>query len=92
MLFHHPVPGARITVLECKALRVGPIGHNDRIAAFLVRTVHVGAQYEPVIHLDWDVPIDAHAVKDFASGDINRFHSGHPGLPFAAGIQLRTRQ
>ncbi len=35
--------------------------------AFLDRTKHVGAEHEPVIHRDRHVPVDTHAVADFAA-------------------------
>src|SRR5262245_24778624 len=67
MLGHHALPGARVAVLEGEALGVRPVGKDDRVAAGPGRAEHVGAQHDPVVHRDRDVPVDLHPVADFAS-------------------------
>src|SRR5499433_2184269 len=62
MLFGHALPRARIAILEREALGVGTVTQDHRIAAVLHRAEDVGAQHQTVVHLDRDVPIDAHAV------------------------------
>ena len=63
----HALPGARVAVLKSEALGIGAVAQDDRIAAVLHRTKDVGAQHEAIIHLDRDVPVDAHAVAHLAA-------------------------
>ena len=67
MLFRHALPRARITVLEGEALGVRAVAQDHRIAAFLDRAEHIGAQHQAVVHRDRHVPIDAHAVARLAA-------------------------
>src|SRR4030066_11033 len=46
---------------------VGAVAQNDRRAAAAGRAIHVGTQDDAVVHQDGDVPIDLHAVADFAA-------------------------
>ncbi len=78
MLLNHAVPGARIAVLEQQTFGIGPVGEQHRMPPFDHRAKHVGAQLEAIIHLDDDVPIDAHTVAYFAGG-----HAGVPQGGFA---------
>ncbi len=66
MLRHHALPGARVAVLEGKALRVRAVAEDHRVTTVRRRPENVGAQDEAVVHRDRHVPIDAHAVADFA--------------------------
>src|SRR5260221_278619 len=63
----HALPGARIAVLESEALCIRAVAQDHRIAAILYWTKDVGAQHEAVVHLDRDIPIDAHAVAHLAA-------------------------
>src|SRR6478752_5649608 len=67
MFFRHALPRTRIAVLEGEALGVGAVAQDHGIAALLHRPKHVGAQDEAIVHLDRDVPVDAHAVAHFAA-------------------------
>src|SRR3954466_9363396 len=58
----HALPCARIAVLEREALRIGAVAQDHGVAAFLYRPKDVGAQHGAIVHLDRDVPVDAHAV------------------------------
>src|SRR5262249_51134815 len=71
----HSLPRARIAVLEGKPLGVGAVAQDHRIAAFLDRSEDVGLEHETVVHGDRHVPIDPHAVADFA------FQREHSFLP-----------
>ena len=55
-----------IEIVEVQPLAVGAIGQDHRIAARLDRPVDVAAQDGAVVHLDRHVPVDPHAVADFA--------------------------
>ena len=66
MLLFHALPGGPVAVLEVQPLGVRPVGQDHRIPPLLERPENVGAQHEAVVHLDRHVPIDAHAVADFA--------------------------
>ena len=66
MDFAHPVPLLLVEVREVQPLAVGAVGQDHRIPALLDRTVDVAAQHQPVVHLDRHVPVDPHAVADFA--------------------------
>src|SRR6478752_4967202 len=67
MLFCHPLPGARISVLKCETLRVGSVAENDRILALFHRAKNVGAQHETIVHRDRHVPVDPHAIADLGA-------------------------
>src|SRR5215468_11756998 len=67
MPFSHALPRARIAVLEREALGIGTVAQDHRIAAVLHRAKDVGAQHQTVVHLDRDVPVDAHAVAHLAA-------------------------
>src|ERR1700674_4288326 len=67
MLRHHPFPRARIAVLKGEALGIGAVAEDHWIAAVLDRAKDVGPQHQPVIHLDRNVPVDAHAVALFTA-------------------------
>ena len=43
------------------------------------RTKDIGAQHKAVVHLDWNIPVDAHAVADFRSL-LQRGHCCLPGI------------
>ena len=73
----HPAPGARIAVLEGEPLGVGPVRQDHRIAALADRPVDVGQQHQAVIHPDGNIPVDPHAVADFADD-----FAHCPALPF----------
>ncbi len=62
VLLGHALPGARIAVLEGKTFGVGAVGEDHRVASVLDGAEHIGAQHEAVVHLDRDVPFDAHVV------------------------------
>jgi hypothetical protein len=63
----HALPRARIAVLESEPFRVRAVAQDHGIAAFLYRPKDIGAQHEAIVHLDRDVPVDAHAVAHFAA-------------------------
>ena len=67
MFLGHALPRARIAVLEGEALGIGAVAQDHRIAALLHRPKDVGTQHEAIVHLDRDVPVDAHAVAHFAA-------------------------
>src|SRR6478752_9570057 len=67
MLFRHPLPGARISVLKCEALRVRSVAENDRILALFHRAKNVGAQHETIVHRDRHVPVDPNAIADLGA-------------------------
>src|SRR5499433_3492474 len=67
MLLRHALPRARIAILEREALGIGAVAQDHRIAAVLHRAKDVGAQHQAVVHVDRDVPIDAHAVAHLAA-------------------------
>ena len=98
MLLGHALPGARIAVLEGEALGVGPVGQDHRIAAVLHRAEDVGAQHQAVVHGDRHIPVDAHAVADFAAVlmALGRFRArridrGHGVLPIWCPISRLSR-
>ena len=66
MLGDHALPRARVALLEGEAFRVGTVGENDWITSIGLRAKHVGAQHQSVLHEDRQVPIDAHAIAQFA--------------------------
>src|SRR5262249_10303854 len=66
MVLHHPPPLLAVEVLEVQPLAVRAVGHDDRIAALRNGAENVAAEHEPVVDLDRHVPVDAHAVADFA--------------------------
>ena len=86
MLVDHALPGARVAVLEGEALGVGPVAEEDRVAAFDARAKQVGAQHQPVVHDDRDVPVDAHAVAELALGRL------HARLLLSARFELARRR
>jgi hypothetical protein len=75
MLFGHALPRARITVLEGEPLGIGSVAQEHRIAAVLDRPKHVGTEHQAVVRLDRHVPLDAHAVADFAAVLVGAAHS-----------------
>ena len=64
MLLRHALPCARIAVLEGEALGVWPVAEDDGILSVFHRAKDVGAQHQPVVHCDRNIPIDPHAVAD----------------------------
>ena len=80
---HHPVPGGLVAVLEMQPFAVGSVAEEHRISSLLDRPEDIGAQHQPIIHLDRHVPIDAHAVADFA--DLAVAHVIFPQLCFMCG-------
>src|SRR5262249_50238189 len=66
MLDRHAVPGSLVAVLKMQPLAVGPMTEDNRIAAVLDGAEHVATQHEAIVHRNWHVPVDAHAVADFA--------------------------
>ena len=67
MLLGHALPCAGIAILEGKPLGIGTVAEDHRIAAILRRAEDIGAQHQAVVHRDRDIPVDAHAVADFAA-------------------------
>src|SRR5215831_1613041 len=63
----HALPGARIAIMKSKALRIGAVAQDHRIAAILHRTKDISAQHHAVVHRDWYVPIDAHTIAHLAA-------------------------
>ena len=51
---------------EGEPLAVGTVAHEGRITARLHGAKDIGAQHDAVVHRDRHVPVDAHAVTDFA--------------------------
>src|SRR6266403_771498 len=86
MLADHALPGARVAVLEGEPLRIGPVAKEDRVPTFHARAEQVGAQHQPVVHDDRDVPVDAHAVAELALG------RPHARLPSSARFELARRR
>ena len=66
MVFDHAFPLLGIEVFEVQPLAVGTVGQDDGILALLDRTIDVAAHDQAVVHLDRHVPVDPHAVADFA--------------------------
>src|SRR4051812_30056082 len=66
VLARHPFPRAWVAILEGQPLRIGPIAENDGITAVFDRPKNVRAQHDAIVHCDRHVPIDPHAVADFA--------------------------
>src|SRR5262249_56730947 len=66
MLLDHAAPLVGVEILEVQPLAVRAVGQDDRVPAVIRRAKHVGAQDEAVVHTDGHVPVDAHAVADFA--------------------------
>src|SRR5712691_2927859 len=62
----HALPLLGIQVFEVQPFAVGPVGQDHRILAPLDRPVDIAAQHDAVVHLDRHVPVDPHAVADFA--------------------------
>ena len=62
----HDFPGGFVTVLEGQPFAVGAVAHDRRILAIANRAEDVGAQYEAVVHCDRHIPVDLHAVANFA--------------------------
>src|SRR5262249_40089565 len=58
MFGRHALPRARVAVLERESLRVRAVSEDDRTLALAFRPIDIGPQNEPVVHLDWNVPID----------------------------------
>src|SRR5260370_40043127 len=77
MLLGHALPRGGIALLEGEALGIGPVAQDHRVASLGRRAEQIGAQYQPVIHGDRHVPIDAHAVARLALRLI------HPASPIA---------
>src|SRR5467141_1261948 len=86
MLADHALPGARVAVLEGEALGIGPVAEEDRVPTFDARAKQVGAQHQPVVHDDRDVPVDAHAVAELALGRL------HARLLLSARFELARRR
>src|SRR5207248_9805045 len=86
MLAYHALPGARVAVLECKPLGVWTVAKEDRVPTFDARAKQVGAQHQPVVHHDRDVPVDAHAVAELALGRL------HALLLLSARFELARRR
>ena len=100
MFFRHAIPGARIAVLEGEVLGVGAVGQDDRELPVFRRAENIGAQHQPVVHADRNVPIDPHAVAQLRQL-LHRRHDapphscfrharacrGHPRLFFRAILQ-----
>jgi hypothetical protein len=62
----HPVPLAFVEILEMQPFAVGPISHDDGIFPLGDRPVDVASQHQAVVHLDRHIPVDPHAIADFA--------------------------
>ena len=77
VLLGHAIPGGLVAVFEMQPLAVGTMAEQHRVTALSDRPEHVAAQHEPVVHRDRHVPIDPHAVADFAD------------LTIAHGVLLR---
>src|SRR5437879_12853012 len=65
VLFGHALPLVRIAVLKGESFRVRTIGEDDRVISLGDRPKDIGAQDDSVIHRDWHVPFDAHAISYF---------------------------
>src|SRR5437879_6413809 len=65
VLHGHSFPLVRITVLEGKPFGVGAVAQNSRVFSVGNRPKDIGAQDEAVIHRNWHVPVNAHAVPYF---------------------------
>jgi len=62
----HPLPRTRVAFLKCKTLGIRTVSQNYRVPAALHRPIDVGTQDQAVIHRNRHVPVDPHAVPDFA--------------------------
>ena len=67
MVLRHALPGTGVTVLERQSLGIRAIAQDYRITSFGDGQEQVGAQHEAVVHLDRYIPVDPHAVADFAA-------------------------
>ena len=63
-----PRPVGLVALLEGEPFCIGTIAEDDRIAALGRRTEDIRAQNDAVVHRDRRVPIDSHAVANFAVG------------------------
>src|SRR5690348_10869496 len=72
VLVHHALPRARVALLERQALGVGTIAQDHRIAALSDGSKYIGLEHQPVVHPDFDVPIDPHAVAHFRARPMRR--------------------
>ncbi len=86
MLLGHAFPGGGIAFVEGEALGIGPVAQDHRVASLGRRAEQIGAQYQPVIHGDRHVPIDAHAVARLALRLI------HPASPRPASRRFTRRR
>src|SRR5262249_48397433 len=66
LVLAHALPLLAVEVLEVQPLAVGSIGEDHRILALFDRAIDVATQHDAVIHFDRHVPVDPHAVADFA--------------------------
>lgn len=49
-----------------KPLAVGAVAHDDGVISIVVGPVDVATQHHAVVHLDGNVPVDAHSVSCLA--------------------------
>src|SRR4029078_13689107 len=66
MLERHAIPRGLVAVFKMQPFAVWAVAQEDRIAAFLDRPEHVTSQHQTVVHGDRHIPIDLHAITDFA--------------------------
>ena len=61
----HSPSGRRVALLKGQSLAESAVGQDNGISVVVTRPEDVGAQHDTVVHLDWYVPFDNHAVAFF---------------------------
>ncbi|MCY1557832.1 hypothetical protein D9M68_947140 [compost metagenome] len=66
MLIGHSLPGTGIAFLERQSFGIRPARDEHRVPSLALRAKDVGSKHKPVIHLNAEVPVNPHAVSNFA--------------------------
>src|SRR5262249_35593110 len=66
LLLFHALPGSLVAVLEVQPLAIRAVAQENRVTSLLHRPEDVATKHQPVVHGDRHVPVDLHAVADFA--------------------------